>query len=158
MLSVWLSFQLKYSASKENLVLIPDEIHCDFERGAIKFFKLHFPGVRIVGRHFHLSGSIYKKLCEFGLKRPYTGLNSCSKFGLWVSMLISLPFLMPEDIDEVWIEMKTTKPILSGEVDKIKIDQFIKYIEKTWLSENSHFDRSVWNLLKQYSSRINNIL
>ena len=48
---------------------------------------------------------------------------------------------MSEDIDEVWIEMKATKPILSGEVDNIKIGQFIKYFEKTWISNNCHFDR-----------------
>ena len=52
--------------------------------------------------------------------------------------------------------MKETKPILSGEVDNIKIDQFIKYFQKTWISENCNFDRSVWNFFKQYS-RTNNL-
>ncbi len=51
--------------------------------------------------------------------------------------------------------MKETKPEIEEE-DK-KIDQFIEYFENTWISDQCHFDRSLWNIFDQYSSRANNI-
>jgi hypothetical protein len=41
-----------------------------------------------------------------------------------------------------------------------KIDQFIEFIEyfeNTWIRGQCHFDRSLWNIFEQYSSRTNNI-
>ena len=38
-----------------------------------------------------------------------------------------------------------------------KLEKFITYFEDTWIKENCHFDRSVWNLFEVYSSRTNNI-
>ena len=61
--------QLKLTASEHNLELKPSEIHCDFEKGAIKAFMLHFPGVKIRGCHFHFSRAIFKNLCNLGLKK-----------------------------------------------------------------------------------------
>ena len=51
--------QLKESAQAVGLVLAPKVIHCDFEKGAIKAFKMHFPGVKIQGCHFHFSSAIF---------------------------------------------------------------------------------------------------
>ena len=39
---------LKQQAEEENLVLKPEKIHRDFEKAAIKAFKFHFPGIRVV--------------------------------------------------------------------------------------------------------------
>ena len=72
-------------------------------------------------------------------------------------MVMSFPFLMMGDIDEVWEEMVESKPKLRGIDDGLKVDQFIKYFEKTWLNDNCHFDRSTWNLFTEFSSRTNNI-
>ena len=52
--------QLKLRASEANLELKPEFISCDFEKGAIKAFKLHFPGVKIQGCHFHFTSAIRK--------------------------------------------------------------------------------------------------
>ncbi len=43
---------LKECAAEVGLVLKPKIISCDFEKGAIKAFKLAFPGVKIQGCHF----------------------------------------------------------------------------------------------------------
>ena len=50
--------KLKYSASEQNLVLNPEKISCDFEKGTIKAFKFHFPSVKINGCHFHFTSAI----------------------------------------------------------------------------------------------------
>ena len=52
--------------------------------------------------------------------------------------------------------MKDTCPDM-GDLDNLKLEKFITYFEDTWIKENCHFDRSVWNLFEVYSSRTNNI-
>ena len=42
-------------------------------------------------------------------------------------------------------------------IDSAKLEQFIKYYENTWIKPSCHFDRSVWNIYDQYSTRTNNI-
>jgi len=73
---------------------------------------------------------------------------------LLILMVMALPFLKLDDIDECWVELKDDYPI---ETETDKIDLFIKYFETTWLNHNCQFDRSIWNLFDQYSSRTNNI-
>ena len=46
---------LNEAASASCLILATKEIFVDFEQGAIKAFKFHFPGVKIIGCHFHFS-------------------------------------------------------------------------------------------------------
>ena len=52
--------QLKEAAMQHNLTLNPANIYVDFEQGAIKAFKFHFPSANIRGCHFHFSSAIYK--------------------------------------------------------------------------------------------------
>ena len=52
---------LKECAAAASLVLNPKIISCDFGKGAIKAFKVHFPGVKIQGCHFHFTSAIHKK-------------------------------------------------------------------------------------------------
>ena len=86
----------------------------------------------------------------------YSGEKENKQFKTWIRMIMSFPFLMLEDVDEVWEEMLASKPVLGG-IDDEKVDQFVDYFEKTWLNENCHFPRSSWKLYKEYSSRTNNI-
>ena len=69
---------------------------------------------------------------------------------------MAFPFLMLEDIDEVWEEMKDSRPDLN-DLNSKKLDEFVEYFENTWLNEKCHFDRKDWNLWDRYSSRTNNI-
>ena len=84
-------------AMEADLELKPQIIQCDFEKGAIKAFRLAFPGVKIIGCHFHFTSAIYKKACEFGLKVEY---HENETFRLWIRMIIAMPFLMMDDIDD----------------------------------------------------------
>ena len=105
---------------KKRLVLKPNIISCDFEKGAIKAFKLAFPGVKIQGCHFHFTSAIHKKIVDLGLKTIYSGENHNEDFTVWVRMLMAFPFLMMNDIDEVWDEMIDSKPILDAD-DESKV-------------------------------------
>ena len=77
-------------------------IHCYFEKDAIKAFKLHFQGVKIQGCHFHFTSAIHKKVVEVGLTCAYSGEKVVPEFRTWIRMLMAFPFLMLDDIDDVW--------------------------------------------------------
>ena len=116
-------------------------IECDF------FIYLnaemnHLPGFKIIGCHFHFTSAIYKKIVEIGLKNLY---SDNFKFKSWIRMFMALPFVKLDDIDRCFEELKETKSEIEEE-DK-KIDQFIKYFDQC------HFDRSLWNISEQYSSK-----
>ena len=59
-----------------------------------------------------------------------------------------------EGIDDVWNEMVENKPNL-GDVDNIKVDKFLTYLEDTWIKEKCHIGRDLWNIFDQYSLRTN---
>jgi hypothetical protein len=62
--------------------------------------------------------------------------------------------IQQHQIKNVYDELKDSTPSIEN---KNAVDLFIKYFENTWIKENCHFDRSIWNLYDQYSSRTNNI-
>ena len=99
--------QLKFIASEQNLVLNLETISWDFEKGAIKALTFHFLSDKINGCHFHFTSAIFKKGSELGLKTIF-GTNK--SFKLWIRMLMSFPFLLLDDIDEVWEELKESVP------------------------------------------------
>ena len=99
--------QLKFSANEKNLILNPETISCDFEKGAIKALKFHFLSDKINGCHFHLTSAIFKKVSELALKTIF-GTNKDLK--MWIRMLMSFQFLLLDDIYEVWEELKESVP------------------------------------------------
>ena len=105
--------------------------------------------------HFHFTSAINKKIGDLGLKIVYVGENRIEKFTTWVRMLMAFPFLLLDDIDEVWEEMIDSKPDL-GEHNS-KLEKFIEYFADTWFNETCHFPRDLWNMFDVYSSRTNNI-
>ena len=46
---------------------------------------------------------------------------------------------------------------LGDELENKKFDQFREYLNKTWMSEQATFDRSIWNFHNDEKSRTNNI-
>ncbi len=102
---------LKDRADEEGLVLNPEVISCDFEQGAIKAFKRHFPNAKIAGCHFHFSSAIYKKLCELGLKKSYSENKNLKK---WTRMIMAFPYLKTEEIDESWGELNIDMDLVTN--------------------------------------------
>ena len=92
--------QLKKTASENNLELKPETINCDFEKGAIKAIKLHFPNAKIRGCHFHFSSAIHKQVGELGLKKVY---SENKEFKTWIRMVMSFPFLMIKYFEKTWL-------------------------------------------------------
>ncbi len=86
------SFNLKYLHKQS--VLAPKVVHCDFEKRAIKAFKMNFPGVKIQGCHFHFSDAIFKKVVYIGLGSLFSGKDSMDALTSWKRMCMAFSFLM----------------------------------------------------------------
>lgn len=95
---------LKDASDAAGLKLDPKFIMVDFERASIKAFKRQFPNAEIRGCHFHFTSAIYKHLCSIGLKSKYSEDQS---FQLWVKMVMCIPFVRIDDVDDVWFELKS---------------------------------------------------
>ena len=49
--------------------------------------------------------------------------------------------------------MKYQAPDLSDEADNLNLKKFVDYFDKTWIKNNCDFDRSMWNLWTEISTR-----
>ena len=38
-----------------------------------------------------------------------------------------------------------------------ELEEFIEYFDSTWIKDGCHFNKEIWNIFKEYSSRTNNI-
>ena len=153
--------QLKEAAMAIHLELNPEVISLDFEKGAIKAFRLAFPNAKLQGCHFHFSNAVHTNIVKIGLSKQYK--DNISKFRTWSRMAMCLPFLKIEDLDACWNELVDTKP------DVPLINEFINYFNMTWMNveraatnedqavANAHFSRDVWNFHdRSHEFRTNN--
>ena len=67
------------------------------------------------------------------------------------------PFLMLDDIDDVWEELLDGMPDLNDVAANLNLQKFCDYMNNTWIKDKCLFPRSSWNLFDEYSSRTNNI-
>ena len=73
---------LAYNANSSEIcrnlefTLNPEVIMIDFEIAAKKAFEITFPRWIVKGCAFHFGQSLFKKLCEIGLKQEYLFLSS----------------------------------------------------------------------------------
>ena len=82
--------------------LNPRTLLTDFELGARKAFVEKFPEVTISSCLFHLSQSIFKKICDLGLRQRY---REDEVFNLKIRCFSALAFLPVTDIVEGFIEL-----------------------------------------------------
>ena len=56
-----------------------------------------------------------------------------------------------------WEFMQTEELPEFDDLDKLKFNKFISYLNNTWFKEDSMFKKSTWNLHEDLTTRINNI-
>ena len=60
--------ELLDQSSRENFILKPKEVICDFELAAINAVKQVFPNVVVKGCHFHFCQALKKNIKSAGIK------------------------------------------------------------------------------------------
>lgn len=112
---------LKEYALEFNIELNPERIMSDFELAIINAVKSVFPATIQSACLFHLGQSIWRKIQEKGLSQKY---GSDSEFALKMRYYVALAYFPPEDIPNVFNELKET--IFPEEAEAVT-DYFEKY-------------------------------
>jgi hypothetical protein len=117
--------ELKDAALKIRLVLKPEEVIIDFERGAINAFVFHWPCIRIIGCFFHLDSNFYKKICNIGLKTNYDEDESLRN---WVKKFTGLALVPIDKVEELFCELCEQKDEWIDTPVYDQIEEFAGYV------------------------------
>ena len=91
---------------------------CDFEKASRNAFTTIFPNIILVGYWFHYTKAVYEKVPKLGLGKLY---KISKVFKTWIYQLISLPFLVEEDIQPTYLTINLPTNGLNGsEMELIK--------------------------------------
>ena len=130
----------------------------DFESGAIAAFQDCISFVQLHGCHFHFCQSIFRKLSTLGLKGQYTDVAFRS-FGTFVKCIFALPFLpverIPNTFDELVNLLEDDYEDAGVQYPRALVD-FIAYLKKTWVDDDSKYPKEMWNIRNLGDRRTNN--
>ena len=86
---------VKEAADSYGYKLNPEMIMTDFEKAAIS-------NILTKGCYFHFNQALYRKCCELGLKTKY---HNNEEFRTWVKMMMALPLVPMDQIEEAYIHL-----------------------------------------------------
>ena len=92
-------------------------------------FTTVFPSIILVGCWFHYTKALHEKVQKLDLGKLYK-INKV--FKTWINQLMSLPFLVEEDIQPTYLTINLPTDGLNGSELEL-INSFKKYFTKTWI-------------------------
>ncbi|KAM7315741.1 uncharacterized protein ISCGN_005524 [Ixodes scapularis] len=117
-------------------------VYTDFEIAAINAIKAMAPSARIQGCFFHLSQSVYRKVCSSGLQSRY---NADEEFAVKMRMLPALAFLPISDIPEAFQDLVEVFPSEAAHVADYFEDVYIGRPRRNGMS-TAIFLPTVWSV------------
>ena len=109
--------------------LQPTKAMSDWERGSRNAFKHVYPETRLYGCWFHYTQAIWKHIQQYGLASSYRDITDLKTF---VRQIMAIPFL-PSDLIHPTYSLLQIPTI--PEIEKLKLDDFIKYFKRFWLTQ-----------------------
>ena len=119
-----------------------EKFSCDFERAVHNAIEAFFPNAVISCCYFHFSQAVFRKIRENGCTLVY---NNVGDFRKLVSYIYGLPFVPPEEIVSIWnnvimIHFNNSKEQWTDTTNEengysCEVENFLKYMEKTWIGE-----------------------
>ncbi|CAF1045622.1 unnamed protein product, partial [Brachionus calyciflorus] len=153
--------KLKLAAEKLGFFLNPDLIVSDYEAAVINALKTKIFNASIKGCHFHYTQALWKNVRLIGLTNKYSENASIRE---WLNYFKSLPFVPFEELDNVFLQIKSIKPSESVS----KLDEFISYFTRTWILHKiftpftwNHFNTEgprTYNHVEGFNHKINNYI
>ncbi|KAE9522833.1 hypothetical protein AGLY_016795 [Aphis glycines] len=117
--------------------LTVQKLHLDFDKNVHGAAINVFPGVALIGCHFHYHQCLWHKINEHSqLRYPY--MKNDDDFGKWIKMFYGLTFLPPNEIEDAFIELISICPNHKNGII------FSDYILETFVSPNCIFPPNVW--------------
>ena len=120
--------------------LQPTKAMSDWERGSRNAFKHVYPETRLYGCWFHYTQAIWKHIQQYGLASSYRDITDLKTF---VRQIMAIPFL-PSDLIHPTYSLLQIPTI--PEIEKLKLDDFIKYFKRFWLTQVKPSELSIFEL------------
>ncbi|XP_068213872.1 uncharacterized protein [Palaemon carinicauda] len=123
----------------------------DFEKGLGNSIKKHFPCCETVGCFFHMCQSVYRLICDLGLKRQY---NTDNNFSLLIRKFCAMAFLPVEEVINAFEELSE---------DELLPMEFISYFELAYIGairgrcrrrEESLYPITIWNMRSRVINKL----
>jgi hypothetical protein len=109
-----------------------------------------FPDARIDGCSFHLGQAWWRNIQRIGLNSEYK--NKCGEVGKWLSNFFGLPFLLPEEVADAFVE-----DIMADTPDNEKCMEFADYVLNNYIEETARFPPQLWACVpSMFRKRTNN--
>ena len=106
-----------------------------------------FPDARIDCCSFHLGQAWWRNIKRIGLSSEYK--DKSGEIGKWLSKFFGLPFLLPEEVDDAFVE-----DIMADTHDNEKC---MDYVLNNYIEETARFPPQLWAcVLSMFHKRTNN--
>ena len=118
----------------------PTNIMSDWERGSRNSFKHVYPGTRINGCWFHYTQAIWRKIQKYGLTSCY---RNNPELTIFVKKIMAIPHLPCDLIHSTY---SLLQPPALQQIDQTKLDGFLRYFKRYWLTQVTPSELSVFEL------------
>lgn len=112
----------------------------DWQRGSRNAFRHVYSGTRLYGCWFHYTQAIWKHIQKYGLASSYRDITELKSF---VRQIMTLPFLPGDLIHSTHSFLQI--PTLP-QIEKLKLDAFLKYFKRYWLTKVKPNELSIFEL------------
>lgn len=134
--------------------LQPKKVICDFEKGLMLAVETEFPLTRIRGCYFHFTQSLWRHIQELGLAGSYRQHEQLRRFVRRVMAIAFLPLLL---VRQNFLILRRSRSFVSLQQQFPSLDDWMEYIQLTYIQANSLFPPPIWNVFgRDISTRTNN--
>ena len=144
-------YQDLFSLVKEMCALPnPETITVDFEMAAINAFHETFSETLVCGCFYHFTQSLYRKIQQLGLQKPYAQDKRLSQ---QFKMFGALAYIPVPDVPAVFNQLVDSMKDCKYE----KMKDFIKYFRVTYIGSESrkpNFPIELWNVRYQIDNEL----
>jgi hypothetical protein len=132
----------------------PDSIVMDFEQGMITAVETELPATKVSGCYYHFTQSLWRHAQELGLSSAYRTNLKLKKVMRKCMALGYLPVLL---VRNNFTNLRTSQRMNRLITRFPALDDWLDYIEETYVKRNALFATSLWNVYERtVDTRTNN--
>ena len=119
----------------------PEKSMSDWETAPRNAFKAAYNGIKLQGCWFHYTHRIWKMVQKCNLVEVF---NNNPSFKNFLRLVMALPFLPPDTIQPIFIEICTQDLNLQNN-QIVGFDKLKWYIQRRWINQVSSEELSIWH-------------